>query len=52
MKCCPNADLSDLRLGDGVIDLLKSGRVVRPAFQMAVEDDLIRKNPLEFQLAR
>ena len=25
--------------------------VVRPAFQMAVEDDLIRKNPFEFQLA-
>ena len=25
--------------------------VVRPAFQIAVEDDLIRKNPFEFQLA-
>ena len=25
--------------------------VVRPAFQMAVNDDLIRKNPFEFQLA-
>ena len=25
--------------------------VVRPAFQMAVDDDLINKNPLEFQLA-
>lgn len=25
--------------------------VIRPAFQMAVEDDLIRKNPFEFQLA-
>lgn len=25
--------------------------VLRPAFQMAVEDDLIRKNPFEFQLA-
>ena len=25
--------------------------VVRPAFQMAVSDDLIRKNPFEFQLA-
>ena len=24
--------------------------VVRPAFQMAVDDDLIRKNPFEFQL--
>lgn len=25
--------------------------VVRPAFQMAMDDDLIRKNPFEFQLA-
>ena len=25
--------------------------VVRPAFQMAVDDDLIHKNPFEFQLA-
>lgn len=25
--------------------------VVRPAFQMAVDDDLIRKNPFEFQLS-
>lgn len=25
--------------------------VVRPAFQMAVDDDLIYKNPFEFQLA-
>ena len=25
--------------------------VVRPAFQMAVDDDLIRRNPYEFQLA-
>ena len=25
--------------------------VVRPAFQMAVDDDLIRKNPFDFQLA-
>lgn len=25
--------------------------VIRPAFQMAVDDDLIRKNPFEFQLA-
>lgn len=25
--------------------------IVRPAFQMALEDDLIRKNPFEFQLA-
>lgn len=44
-----------------LIQLQKDGRsyssihsirgVVRPAFQMAVEDDLIRKNPFEFQLA-
>lgn len=26
------------------------GEVLRPAFQMAVDDDLIRKNPFEFQL--
>ena len=25
--------------------------VVRPAFQMAVDDDILRKNPFEFQLA-
>ena len=24
--------------------------VVRPAFQMAMDDDLIRRNPFEFQL--
>lgn len=31
---------------------IKSVRgVVRPAFQMAVDDDLIRKNPFQFQLA-
>lgn len=44
-----------------LIKLQKGGRgystihsvrgVVRPAFQMAVDDDLIRKNPFEFQLA-
>ena len=44
-----------------LIKLQKDGRgystihtvrgVVRPAFQMAVNDDLIRKNPFEFQLA-
>ena len=44
-----------------LIQLQKDGRsyssihsirgVVRPAFQMAVDDDLIRKNPFEFQLA-
>ena len=26
--------------------------VVRPAFAMAVEDDLIRKNPFDFELAK
>ena len=44
-----------------LIKLQKDGRsyssihsirgVVRPAFQMAVDDDLLRKNPFEFQLA-
>ena len=43
-----------------LIKLQKDGRgystihsvrgVVRPAFQMAVDDDLIRKNPFGFQL--
>lgn len=51
--------LSDARLW--IIKLQKDGRgystihtvrgVVRPAFQMAVDDDLLRKNPFEFQLA-
>lgn len=51
--------LSDARLW--LIKLQKDGRgystihtvrgVVRPAFQMAVDDDLLRKNPFEFQLA-
>lgn len=51
--------LSDARLW--LIKLQKDGRgystihtvrgVVRPAFQMAVDDDLIRKNPFAFQLA-
>lgn len=45
----------------GWIQLQESGRsyssihsirgVLRPAFQMAVDDDLILKNPFEFQLA-
>lgn len=44
-----------------LIKLQKDGRgyssihsirgVIRPAFQMAVDDDLIRKNPFEFMLA-
>ena len=51
--------LSDAK--DWLIKLQSDGRgystihsvrgVVRPAFQMAVDDDLIRKNPFEFQLA-
>ncbi len=51
--------LSDAKCG--LIKLQQDGRgyssihsirgVVRPAFQMAVDDDLIRKNPFEFQLA-
>ena len=51
--------LSDAKLW--LIKLQEDGRgystihsvrgVVRPAFQMAVDDDLIRKNPFEFQLA-
>ena len=50
--------LSDARIW--LIKLQKDGRgystihtvrgVVRPAFQMAVDDDLLRKNPFEFQL--
>ena len=35
--------------GDSSIHSIRG--VVRPAFQMAVDDDLIRKNPFEFQLA-
>lgn len=51
--------LSDAK--EWLIKLQRAGRsyssihsirgVVRPAFQMAVDDDLIRKNPFEFQLA-
>ncbi len=51
--------LSDAK--DWLIKLQSDGRgystihsvrgVIRPAFQMAVDDDLIRKNPFEFQLA-
>lgn len=56
--------IDKLKLSDAkiwLIKLQKDGRgystihsvrgVVRPAFQMAVDDDLIRKNPFEFQLA-
>lgn len=51
--------LSDAK--EWLISLQKSGRgystihsvrgVIRPAFQMAVEDNLIRKNPFEFRLS-
>lgn len=56
--------INQVKLSDAkcwLIKLQKDGRgystihsvrgVVRPAFQMAVDDDLIRKNPFEFQLA-
>ena len=53
------AKLSDAK--GWLIKLQKDGRgyssiktvrgVVRPAFQMATDDDLIRKNPFDFQLA-
>ncbi len=37
--------------GRGYSSIRSIRGVVRPAFQMAVDDDLIRKNPFEFQLA-
>ena len=56
--------IDQVKLSDAkcwLIKLQKDGRgyssihsirgVVRPAFQMAVDDDLIRKNPFDFQLA-
>ena len=59
-----NRRIDRVKLSDAkcwLIQLQKDGRsyssihsirgVVRPAFQMAVDDDLIRKNPFEFQLA-
>ena len=45
------------QIGLGTVVRFQSGRleeykdVERPAFQMAIDDDLIRKNPFEFQLA-
>ena len=39
------------RLQKDIEDNIAFRGVVRPAFQMAVDDDLIRKNPFEFQLA-
>ena len=59
-----NRRIDRVKLSDAkcwLIQLQKDGKsyssihsirgVVRPAFQMAVDDDLIRKNPFEFQLA-
>ena len=56
--------ISDIRISDAklwLIQLQKNGRgyssihtirgVLRPAFQMAVEDDVLLKNPFEFQLS-
>lgn len=56
--------ISDIRISDAklwLIQLQKNGRgyssihtirgVLRPAFQMAVDDDTLLKNPFEFQLA-
>lgn len=56
--------IGQVKLSDAkcwLIQLQKDGRgyssihsirgVLRPAFQMAVDDDMIRKNPFEFQLA-
>ena len=56
--------VDDVKLSDAKIFLIKLQRdgrgyssihsirgVVRPAFQMAIDDDLLRKNPFEFQLA-
>lgn len=56
--------IGDVRVSDAklwLIQLLKNGRgyssihtirgVLRPAFQMAVDDDILLKNPFEFQLA-
>ena len=37
--------------GSGYSSIHSIRGVVRPAFQMAVDDDLINKNPFEFQLA-
>ena len=61
---CDSYRVDRIRLSDAkewLIHLQQEGRgyssihsirgVVRPAFQMAVDDDLIRKNPFSFQLA-
>ncbi len=59
-----NKTIDRIKLSDAKLFLIKlqdDGRgyssihsirgVLRPAFQMAVDDDMIRKNPFEFQLA-
>jgi site-specific recombinase XerD len=38
--------------GSGYSSIHSIRSVVRPAFRMAVEDDLIRKNPFDFELAK
>lgn len=56
--------ISSIKISDAktwLIELQQNGKgyssihsirgVLRPAFQMAVDDDIIRKNPFEFQLA-
>lgn len=47
-KCCL---IKMQRDGRGYSSIHSIRGVIRPAFQMAVDDDLIRKNPFEFQLA-
>ena len=42
-------DLHDSGIKQNTISVLQS--VVRPAFEMAVDDDIIRKNPFKFKLA-
>ena len=37
--------------GRGYSSIHSSRGVVRPAFEMALQDDLIRKNPFQFELA-
>lgn len=62
LKC--DIKIGDIRVSDAklwLIQLQKNGRgyssihtirgVLRPAFQMAVDDDILLKNPFEFHLA-
>lgn len=58
-KLIDRVRLSDAKLfliklqddGKGYSSIHSIRGVLRPAFQMAVDDDMIRKNPFEFQLA-